>query len=82
MTGTKQLSPLAKIIAVDLKASRLEMALAIGATDAIDASKEKDVVGKIKALTGGAGANYSVEATGNQFGTPPLPPEFQRHHSF
>jgi aryl-alcohol dehydrogenase len=47
---------------VDQKASRLETALQLGATHAIDASKE-DPVEAIRSITGG-GADYSLEVSG------------------
>lgn len=52
----------ARIIAVDLRPSRLEMALAVGATHVVDASRE-DAVASIRALTR-AGADFSVECSG------------------
>lgn len=52
----------APIISVDQKASRLETALQLGATHAIDASKE-DPVEAIRSITGG-GADYSLEVSG------------------
>jgi aryl-alcohol dehydrogenase len=51
-----------KIIAVDIRASRLEVASELGATDCLDASNT-DVVEAILSLTKG-GADYSVECTG------------------
>ena len=51
-----------KIIAVDVNPSRLELALELGATHAIN-GKECDAVEQIKEITGG-GANYSIEASG------------------
>ncbi|MDR1571625.1 MAG: NAD(P)-dependent alcohol dehydrogenase [Clostridiales Family XIII bacterium] len=53
----------AKIIAVDVVPSRLELALELGATHAVNAKSVGDVVAEIKAITGG-GANYSVESSG------------------
>ncbi len=52
-----------KIIGVDVVPSRLQLALECGATDVIN-GKEVDAVAKIKELTGGNGANYSVECSG------------------
>ena len=57
------ISPLAKIIAIDLKDNRLELAKKCGATHTINASSG-DVVQMIKDLTGGRGVNYAVEASG------------------
>ena len=51
-----------KIIAVDVVPSRLELALELGATHAVN-GKEVDTVAAIKEITNG-GANYSVECSG------------------
>lgn len=53
----------ATIIAVDLNASRLELALELGATKVINAG-DADVVAEIQAATGGEGVQYSLECTG------------------
>ncbi|HKY59830.1 MAG TPA: alcohol dehydrogenase catalytic domain-containing protein [Gemmatimonadota bacterium] len=53
-----------RIFAVDLSADRLETAKRYGATDTIDASRE-DPVARIVEETGGFGADYTFEATGN-----------------
>lgn len=53
----------ATIIAVDLHAARLDLARDIGATHVIDAGVDDPVEG-IRALTGGKGVDYSVEASG------------------
>ena len=50
------------IIAVDVVPSRLELALELGATHAIN-GREVDAVEEIKKITNG-GANYSVESSG------------------
>jgi aryl-alcohol dehydrogenase len=50
------------IIAVDVKASRLELAVELGATHAVDASRE-DVGTRIREITGD-GADYVLEVTG------------------
>jgi S-(hydroxymethyl)glutathione dehydrogenase / alcohol dehydrogenase len=53
-----------KIIAVDLKPERLEMAKSLGATHLVNANDHGGSgVGKVKELTGG-GADYTFEATG------------------
>ena len=52
----------ARIIAVDLNPARLELARELGATDVVNASE--DPVAAIQALTGGQGAQYSLECTG------------------
>lgn len=57
-----RLAGASKIIAVDLKDQRLQMAKAMGATDLVDASDGRGVE-KVKELTGG-GADFAFEATG------------------
>jgi S-(hydroxymethyl)glutathione dehydrogenase/alcohol dehydrogenase len=52
----------ARIIAVDRAPNKLAMACALGATDAVDASRG-DVVEQVRELTGG-GVQYSFEAIG------------------
>lgn len=52
-----------QIIAVDVVPSRLELALEIGATHVVN-GKECDPVEKIKEITGGQGAHYSIESSG------------------
>jgi aryl-alcohol dehydrogenase len=52
-----------KIIAVDLHDSRLALAKELGATDCVNGSKG-DAVEEVRRLTDGAGANYSIDATG------------------
>jgi S-(hydroxymethyl)glutathione dehydrogenase/alcohol dehydrogenase len=52
-----------RIIAVDLSAERLEQAKAQGATDTLRGGP--DTVDQILELTGGFGADYTFEATGN-----------------
>jgi S-(hydroxymethyl)glutathione dehydrogenase/alcohol dehydrogenase len=52
-----------KIVAVDVVPAKLELAKQLGATHAIDASRE-DPVAAIRELTGG-GADYTFEAVGN-----------------
>ncbi|QVI30707.1 NAD(P)-dependent alcohol dehydrogenase [Mycolicibacterium neoaurum] len=53
----------AVIVAVDIQQSRLDQAKAIGATHTINSSSE-DVVDVVHTLTGGRGAQYSVECIG------------------
>jgi threonine dehydrogenase-like Zn-dependent dehydrogenase len=55
----------ALIIAVDAVAERLEMARRFGATVLID-YREQDPVAAIKRLTGGRGADVTIEALGRQ----------------
>ncbi|KAL8286504.1 hypothetical protein RQP46_004521 [Phenoliferia psychrophenolica] len=57
------LCPVSKIIAIDLKDNRLDLAKKCGATHVINASAG-DVVEQIKALTGGKGVDYAVECAG------------------
>ena len=52
------------IIAVDKVRSRLDMALELGATHAVDSSASQDAVKEIKTFTG-IGADSSIDATGN-----------------
>ena len=52
----------ARIIAVDMVESKLELARKFGATDVVNA-KEKDAVGEVREMTGG-GVHYSFEAIG------------------
>lgn len=53
----------AKIIAVDIKQSRLDLAADLGATHTIDGSDTQKVVTQIHAITGG-GVNYAFDTTG------------------
>lgn len=53
----------AQVIAVDVSATKLELARSFGASHTIDASRE-DPVAAIRALTQGAGVDYAVEASG------------------
>ena len=59
-----RLAGAAKVIAVDLDPRKLELATQFGATDVVVAS-EGDPVEKIRALTGGFGADVCIEAVGN-----------------
>jgi len=52
----------ARIIAIDVLDSKLELARKFGATDVINAS-EADVIGEVREMTGG-GVHYSFEAIG------------------
>ena len=54
-----------RIIAVDPSASRRAQATTFGATDVLDASAG-DVLDRIRALTGGRGADYVFEAAGHK----------------
>jgi S-(hydroxymethyl)glutathione dehydrogenase/alcohol dehydrogenase len=53
-----------QIIAVDVFPSKLEMARRVGATHAVDSSKD-DPVKAVRALTAGAGVDHAFEAVGN-----------------
>jgi Zn-dependent alcohol dehydrogenase len=53
-----------QIVAVDLIAAKLELALRVGATDAVDAGP--DAVAAVRALTGGRGVDVCIEAVGAQ----------------
>jgi len=53
----------AQVIAVDISADKLALSQSFGATHTIDSSKE-DPVAAIRKLTGGRGADYAVEASG------------------
>ncbi|MGH7572923.1 MAG: alcohol dehydrogenase catalytic domain-containing protein, partial [Gemmatimonadota bacterium] len=58
------LSDAGRIYAIDKSSERLETARRYGATDTIDAGR-KDPVARILDETGGFGADYTFEATGN-----------------
>jgi S-(hydroxymethyl)glutathione dehydrogenase/alcohol dehydrogenase len=53
----------AKVIAVDVSEDKLELARSFGATHVINAATA-DPVAEIRKLTGGAGVDYAVEASG------------------
>jgi len=50
-----------RIVGVDVAAEKLEHALALGATDVVDASRE-DAVASVRELTGGAGVEFAFSA--------------------
>lgn len=52
------------LIAVDLENEKLNMAMQLGATNAINAATAEDIPAMIRDLTGGFGAEVCVEATG------------------
>jgi Zn-dependent alcohol dehydrogenase len=52
------------VVAVDLEASKRDIALEFGATHFIDSSKD-DPIPVIKGLTGGEGLEFAIEATGD-----------------
>jgi aryl-alcohol dehydrogenase len=57
------------IVAVDLVPARLELARELGATHAFDA-RDPELVDKVKALTGGRGMDFSLDATGTDKAMP------------
>ena len=59
-----RLAGAARIIAIDVMDSKLEMARSFGATDTINSSQCDDVAAAVMELTGGLGAEYSFEAVG------------------
>ena len=59
-----RLAGAARIIAVDIRDNKLEFAREMGATHLINSTKE-DVIERVKALTGGQGADYAFEVIGN-----------------
>ena len=52
------------VIGVDVVPSRLELALACGATDVINGRECTEIAGEVKRLTGGQGAHFALEAAG------------------
>ena len=52
-----------KVIAVDVSAEKLQLARSFGATHIVNATTA-DAVAEIRKLTGGAGVDYAVEASG------------------
>ena len=53
------------IVGVDVSSSKLDLALAAGATHTVDATSD-DPVDYVRALTDGRGADYAIEAAGNE----------------
>jgi propanol-preferring alcohol dehydrogenase len=53
-----------RVIGVDVAPERLKIAMALGAAQVIDASETEDVVGAIRAMTGGQGPDVCIEAAG------------------
>lgn len=60
------MSPMSHIIAVDLEESRLKIARELGATHTINGRETPDVVAEIFRITGGDGADYAIDCSGNQ----------------
>jgi S-(hydroxymethyl)glutathione dehydrogenase/alcohol dehydrogenase len=54
-----------KVIAIDVGKAKLDRAVQFGATHTVDASAG-DALDQVKALTGGRGADYVIEAAGNK----------------
>jgi aryl-alcohol dehydrogenase len=57
-------TPAGRVVAVDRVASRLALALELGATDVVDVTSA-DAAGALRELTAGRGPDYTVEATGS-----------------
>ncbi|MEU9508441.1 S-(hydroxymethyl)mycothiol dehydrogenase [Micromonospora sp. NPDC048170] len=52
------------IVAVDIDPRKLPVATQLGATHVVDASRDPDVVGTVRQLTGGLGADVTIDAAG------------------
>ena len=52
-----------KVIAIDISDRKLEWAMSMGATHAVNSARE-DAVATVRSLTGGAGVDFSFEAVG------------------
>jgi S-(hydroxymethyl)mycothiol dehydrogenase len=63
IAGAK-LAGAAHVIAVDIDPRKLELATRFGATDTVD-SRHEDPVERVRALTGGNGADVCIEAVGH-----------------
>ena len=63
VTQWARLSGALDVIAIDVRASRLAIAREVGATHVVNAAEE-DVSERVKALTGGQGADVVIEASG------------------
>ena len=57
----------ARVIAVDVLESRLEMALTLGADEIVNSAKENPVE-RLRALTGGEGVDVAIDCSGNPAG--------------
>ncbi|MFB6892770.1 NAD(P)-dependent alcohol dehydrogenase [Kitasatospora sp. NPDC056327] len=57
-------TPAVRIVAVDLRPARLALARELGATDVVDAGAG-DPVAAVRALTGGRGAEHTLETSGS-----------------
>ncbi|MFI5529587.1 NAD(P)-dependent alcohol dehydrogenase [Kitasatospora sp. NPDC051853] len=58
-----RLTPLTGLVAVDVRPDRLELARELGATAVVDATAE-DPVEAVRRVTGGRGAEYTLETSG------------------
>jgi S-(hydroxymethyl)glutathione dehydrogenase/alcohol dehydrogenase len=58
-----QLFDCAQVVAIDINPDKLELAKEFGATHVIDA-RQSGVLEQIRQMTGGAGTDYAIEATG------------------
>jgi aryl-alcohol dehydrogenase len=58
-----QLTPLTRLVAVDIDDRRLALADELGATEVVNAVAD-DPVDAVRQLTGGAGADYTIETSG------------------
>ena len=58
-----RLANASKVIAVDISDLKLEWAMSMGATHAVNSAKE-DAVASVRAITGGEGVDFSFEAVG------------------
>jgi len=54
----------ATVVAIDIIPERLELARELGATHTIDPNETENVVEEVQGITGGIGADYSLETTG------------------
>ncbi len=54
-----------KLIVLDMKDERLQKAKEFGADLALNPGEKRDVVAKVKELTGGYGCDIYIEATGH-----------------
>ena len=54
----------ARVILVGKRGFRLDRVSALGIAECVDATEETDVVGRLRDMTGGAGGNVTVDATG------------------
>jgi S-(hydroxymethyl)glutathione dehydrogenase/alcohol dehydrogenase len=60
-----RLAGASRIVAVDARSEKLDLARSVGATDVVEARPETDVVAAVRDLTGG-GPDYAFEAIGSE----------------